>query len=156
MTRRYNPQRASLHRNYTAKELCALFDVSMSTLRSWTKNGLQPIDRQRPFLFAGINVRSFIERHNKPRQPTDPGEIYCVACKRVIVPDGEVVDYVPRSCSTGDFWGRCPNCHRLVPQRVRRADIERKAGKLKVQFEDGSTTMGGSSPPSQDASTKGE
>lgn len=75
MTRRYDPRLARRHMTYTTAEICELFDVGMSTVRSWSTKGLKPVERRVPFLFAGAEVQAFIAGHNKPRQPTGPGEL---------------------------------------------------------------------------------
>ncbi len=143
MTRRYDPRRARLHRTYTAKQLCEVFDVGLSTVRAWCGKGLQPIDQQRPFLFAGPAIQKFLRQHNKPYQPTGPGEIYCVACKRGIKPAGGVVDFVPMGLMNGNFVGSCPHCFHGVCQRVRNDDISRKAGNLKVRHKGVSAPVNG-------------
>jgi len=105
------------------------------------RKGLRPVDDRRPYVFAGADVRDFIERHNKPFHPTGPGEVFCVACKRVIVPAGDEVEFVPLGPTNGNLIGTCPNCSRQVWQRVRVADITRKARHLKVRYEDGAATL---------------
>lgn len=145
MTKRYDPRRARVHLSYTRAELSALYKVRITTISRWVRNGLLPIDGQRPFLFAGSVVRQFLEGYNKPYYPTDPGEVYCVACKRVIIPAGSVVDFVPLGPTNGNFCGTCPHCSHQVRQRVRTHDIDRKAGHLVVRYKDAAATFIGDS-----------
>ena len=153
MTRRYDTRRALPHRSYSRAELAATFDVSLGTISSWMSKGLRTIDGKRPYVFSGGAVREFLEQHNKPYQPTGPGEIYCVACKRIIEPNGCVVNFVSTSPTDGNFVGTCPHCFHGVRQRVRKSEIARKAGKLKVRFEDAATPVGGErSSPRTDSS----
>lgn len=153
MTRRYDPRRALPHLSYTRAQLAETFDVTLATISSWRAKGLQTIDGRRPYIFAGGAVREFLKRHNKPYQPTRPGEIYCVACKRVIEPAGGVVDFLPMGPTNGNLVGTCPHCSHGVRQRVRKDDLARKAGTLKVRFEGVSIPVSGDSePPHTDSS----
>lgn len=140
MTRRYDPRRAQPHLSYSRKDLCETFKVGLPTISAWTKKGLQPIDKHRPYLYAGTVVREFLENHNKPRQPTGPGEIFCVACKRVVEPAGGVMDFIRLTPTNGNLVATCPFCSRRICQRVRITNIARKAGDLAVRYEDGWVT----------------
>jgi hypothetical protein len=48
-----NPRLVKLHRSYTVEQIARLFDIHKNTVRAWVKQGLQPIDGQRPALFHG-------------------------------------------------------------------------------------------------------
>lgn len=141
MTRRHDPRRAKRHLSYTREELSVVFDVGLNTISSWVRNGLSPLDDRRPYLFAGTSVQDFLARFNKPRQPTGIGELFCVACKKVIVPAGSVADFIPLGPTNGNLVGVCPGCSHRVCQRVRTVDLERKAGSLQVHYEDGGATL---------------
>lgn len=147
MTRRYDSRRALPHRSYTREQLADTFDVGLTTIWSWMKKGLQPIDRRRPYLFAGGVVREFLHGHNKPRQPTLPGEIYCVACKRATQPAGGVADFVPLSPTNGNLVGRCPKCSRRIFQRVRKEEISLKFSNLTVRYEDAAVPVSADAEP---------
>lgn len=136
MTRRYDPRRALPHLSYTREQLAETFDVALTTIWSWMKKGLRPIDGRRPYLFAGGDVRKFLKGHNKPRQPTGLGEIFCVACKRATEPAGAVADFFPLSPTNGNIVGRCPKCSRRIFQRVRKEEISLKFSNLTVRYED--------------------
>lgn len=114
MTRRHNVQRAREHLCYTARELAALFYVDIRTVRKWIAAGLKPIDRHVPHLFRGTAVREFLRARNKPFEPLQPGEFYCVACKAKRLPMDGIVALIPRSETTADFKGRCCHCRRHV------------------------------------------
>jgi hypothetical protein len=65
--RRINPNRVKIHRNYTARGLADSLGVHKNTIRHWQRNGLVPIDNQRPYLFHGAAVRAFLAEWNKRR-----------------------------------------------------------------------------------------
>lgn len=81
MTRRHNLRRIKLRQSYTASELADTLSVNLGTIRRWGKEGLEPIERRRPFLFLGEYVVDFLEGRRKPRRPLGPGELLCVRCK---------------------------------------------------------------------------
>lgn len=147
MTRRYDPRRALPHLSYTREQLAETFDVALTTIWLWMKKGLRPIDGRRPYLFAGGDVRKFLQGHNKPRQPTGPGEIFCVACKRATQPAGGVADFVPLSPTNGNIVGRCPKCSRRIFQRIRKDEIARRFRNLTVRYEDAAVPVNTDSEP---------
>jgi hypothetical protein len=136
MTKRYDPRRAKAHLTYTAGELCIVFGVGIGSIRKWHKDGLAPIDRARPFLYAGSEVASFLAARNKPREPMSPGHIYCVACKAPVFPADGVVDIVARTPTSKDIRGSCPTCGRRIFRRVRISELAAKLGNLRVRNED--------------------
>ena len=148
MTRRHNVRKLKLHRNYTAQELADVMDVGIGAVRAWTKAGLKPIDTRRPFLFCADTVAEFLEARNKPYQPSGPGQIYCVACKKTITPRDNVAKLVPLNNQTGNLIGTCPDCGRDVYRRVRLAEAPEKAGNLKVHHQDDKATLVGDGCPS--------
>jgi hypothetical protein len=156
MSRRHDIRRVKLHLCYSAQELAELFRINIHTVRRWTRDGLQPIDRSYPYLYAGAVVAEFVRRRNKPRQPTGPGQIYCVACKSAITPAGGVVDLVPRSFTTADFVGTCPRCGRRAYQRVRLSEVDAKAGRLRVRYEDGEVPISSNGECPHTAPSDGE
>lgn len=156
MTRRYDARKAKPHLCYTALELAAVFEVTVTTVRHWKKGGLEPIDNHRPHLFAGRDVAPFLETHNKPRQPSGRGEMYCVACKRTVVPMGDTVDLVVLSERIGELIGICPHCGRRPHRRVRLAEVTDKAGHLTVRYEDDAATLSTLGQPPHTACSEGD
>ena len=141
MSRRHDPRRAKSHRTYTVKELAALFDIHPSTVHDWHRDGLLPIDMKRPFLFSGADVQAhLVRRRESEKRPCGPGQIYCVACKKVRFPEGGTVGFQPVSATSGNFVGACPVCQRPIYRRVSLKNLNADAGKLKVTFEDVSST----------------
>lgn len=141
MTRRYDTRRASASLSYTSEELADLFNVTVSTVYAWARDGLHPIDRKRPYLFAGVTVAAFLRGRNKPRQPLLDGQIFCVACKKPCYPRGAVADLVLRSPTAADVVGTCPSCFRRVFRRVRLCELPEKTSALILRHEDGSIAL---------------
>ena len=131
--RRIDPRRAKLHYNYTVEEAARLFGTHRQTVRAWTKAGLKPIDGQRPSLFTGVELRRFLgERRAARKRPTPPGMIYCLGCREHRRPAGGVADYLPRTASTGDLQGICPDCDAMLYRRVNLAALEAVRADLEV------------------------
>ncbi len=136
MTRRHNPHRVKQDATYTASEIAERFKVTTTAVRQWVSKGLAPIDRHVPYLFHGRDVRVFIGKLNKPRQPLGPGEFYCVACKTKVLPARGEIWLTPRSATTADFTCTCSGCARTIFRRVRVDQVQAKLGAAKLVHED--------------------
>jgi hypothetical protein len=142
MSRRHNVRRIKSHRNYTAVELADMLRITVSTVRVWTRQGLRPIEGTWPYLYAAADVVTFLKSREKPRQPLKPGEIYSVAVRGPRVPAGGVVDLIPRSATSSDIVGTCPDTGRRIHRRVRLASLDEVLGTLKVRCEDDAVPIG--------------
>jgi hypothetical protein len=147
VTRRHDVRRVKRHLCYSASEIADLLAVRVATVRGWIREGLEPIAPQKPYLFSGPILAQFLAARNKPRQRLAPGEIYCVACKRPMVPVGGEAVLELRSDTTGDLIGPCPDCGHRGFRRVRLAELHDKAGSLRVRHEDGSVPVSGDNEP---------
>ena len=131
MCRRHNPERALLHRSYTIPEIADLFDIGKSAVTRWIKDGLKPIDRKRPLLFTGAHLRAFVKaRMAATKRPLGPGQIFCVACKKVRVPDGGRAELEMVSDTSCNIIGHCPHCARRMFRRVRLSNLNHDCGAI--------------------------
>jgi hypothetical protein len=132
-----NPRLVKLHRSYAVEQIARLFDVHKNTVRAWVKQGLQPIDGQRPALFHGPVLVAFLQRRRESaKQPCPPGHIYCLPCRAPKAPAGNMAEFVPVTDTTGNLRGICPDCDRLIHRRVNQAKIEAIQGNLEITFAD--------------------
>jgi hypothetical protein len=114
-----NPRLAKIHRSYSVDELARLFKVHKNTIRSWLKQGLEPIDGQRPTVVRGEDVRRFLaERRARAKRPSGLGRIYCLPCRAPKVPAGNMAECVATDDTTGTLRGICPDCDRMIYRRV--------------------------------------
>ena len=81
MARRYNVRRVKIHRSYSVAEVARLLDVSKLTVMRWIARGLPLIERKRPYLIHGSDLRAFLLANRPARQPCGPGEMYCLRCR---------------------------------------------------------------------------
>lgn len=119
MKKRFNPNLAKLHRNYSITEVASLYQVHKNTVRNWIKAGLPTCDAIRPILILGKDLRFFLqERRAKQRKKCRIDEIFCLRCKepRRLV-DG-LVEYQQLTSSRGCLSSLCPVCTCLVNKYV--------------------------------------
>lgn len=134
-TKHPNPRLAKIHRNYSIEELAGLFKVHKNTVRGWVRDGLTPIDHQRPTLIRGDETRRFlIERRAKAKQSCGPGRIYCLPCRAPKVPAGKMVELQCDGGANGSLCGICPDCNRLIYRRVNPARLGAVRGDLDVSI----------------------
>jgi hypothetical protein len=132
-TKHPNPRLAKIHLNYSVEELAGLFKVHKNTVRGWLRDGLRPIDDQRPTLIRGEETRRFLtERRAKAKQKCGPGRIYCLPCRAPKVPAGKMVELQSNGGTNGSLCGICPDCDRMIYRRVNPLKLEAIRGDLDV------------------------
>jgi hypothetical protein len=132
-SRHPNPKLAKIHRSYSVDELARLFKVHKNTVRSWLKQGLKPIDSQRPTVVRGADARRFLaERRARAKLPTGPGRIYCLPCREPKVPAGKMAECLVTSDTTGTLRGICPDCDRMIYRTVNPQKIAAVRGDLDI------------------------
>lgn len=141
MSRRHNLRRIRKLQCYSALELAAVLKVNIATIRRWGSEGLEPIERRRPFLYLGQAAADFLAARAQPRQPLAPGELYCTPCKQRRLPVDAVVRLIPRSSTTVDFSGPCPVCGRSLFRLCRIDEISANLGPCRIAYEDDATTV---------------
>ena len=135
MSRRINPRRIKLHHSYTVEEASRALGVHKNTVRGWRAKDLKPIDNRKPILFAGKDLRAFLERINVGRkQPSPKGHFYCFRCRTSRRPAMGMVDYVPITAIAGNLKALCVECGTLMHRRARSADVGTVMPGITVQF----------------------
>src|SRR4051812_21143352 len=103
-----NPRLVKTHRNYSAEDIVRRFKVHRNTVREWERRGLSPIDSKRPKLFLGRTLKAFLEAKRVANKcPLQPGEIYCVRCRKGRRPAGDMADYEALTDTLGNIVGIC-------------------------------------------------
>lgn len=133
MAKHQNPNLAKIHRNYTIDEIARLFSVHKNTVRLWIKDGLPTIDRKRPILIAGADLRRYWQNKRISRKcKCLPYEIYCVRCRIPQLPAGNMSDYEPINADNGRLIGLCPDCYGIINKFVNFARLEEIRGQLDI------------------------
>lgn len=131
--RRYNPRLAKIHRSYTIREVCDLFEVHPNTVRHWLARGLSTIDSRRPTLVRGRDLRDFLQAQRRRRKrPCADNEIFCVACQMPKIPAEEMADFEPATSGAGRLVGLCPTCGNLMYRRINTKGLARACEHLTV------------------------
>ena len=121
-------------RNYTIADVARILQVSRRTVQEWIKKGLPIIDRQRPFLIHGSDLKEFLfDRKQRRKSKCGPGEIFCVKCRIPKQPAGGMADYEPRSATRGSLVGIGPTCNTIIARWTSRAKLEHAKGILDVK-----------------------
>lgn len=140
--RRHNPRLVKIHRSYAVDEIAKLFGIHKNTVRNWFKNGLVPIDKQRPTLIHGLALRRFLEQQRaSAKQPCPPGYLYCLKCRAPKKPACDMVDYLPYAESVGNLRGICPACETIMNRRVSQTKFNEVCANLDVSFPEDATRI---------------
>jgi|SRR6516165_7187389 len=148
-SRHPNPRLAKIHRNYSVEDTARLFNVHKNTVRNWLKNGLEPIDDQRPTLVRGEELRRFLaDRRARAKQACGPGRIYCLPCRAPKVPAGKMAECVATGHTTWTLQGICPDCDRMIYRKVNPQKLDAVRGDLDVTVTQARPRIGESAAPS--------
>jgi hypothetical protein len=132
-SRHPNARLAKIHYSYSVEEMARRFNVHKNTVRNWIKQGLEPIDGQRPTVVRGEEIRRFLgERRARAKRPSGPGRIYCLPCREPKVPAGKMAECVTTGDTTGTLQGICPDCGRMIYRRVNPQNLDAVSGDLDV------------------------
>jgi hypothetical protein len=149
--RRLNPGRIKMHRSYSIEEAARTLGVHKNTVSNWLKNGLDPIDRQRPILIQGRILRAFLnERRKSQKSRCALGELYCLKCRAPKRPLDRKAVYIPLTSSGGNLQGRCPDCQAIICRRVSLARIDEFRGLLIITHKQVQSRINDRSIPCQD------
>lgn len=143
-----NPRLAKIHRTYSVEDVSRLFKLHKNTVRTWLKQGLEPIDDQRPILIRGQKLRRFLsERRTRSRQTCGPGRIYCLPCRAPKVPAGRIAECVQMGETAGTLQGICPDCDRMIYRRVNPKKLDLVRGDLDVTLTQAGARIEGTTKP---------
>ena len=123
--RKINPARIKTARTYTIHEISKAINVHKNTINHWMKEGLKPIDAQRPLLFHGSELRRFISaRQISRKQVCAIDELYCLKCH---APRKAIIGSIKLEiCNQkiGNLIGECVVCATKINRRISLAKRE--------------------------------
>lgn len=107
-----NPQRVKLHRSYNIDEAARVTGKHPQTIRTWiNEDGLPIIDKRRPHLIRGRDLRAFlVARRVLKRRPCPRGTLYCFRCREPRRPAFNAAEYRPRAQGGGNVTALCSEC----------------------------------------------
>ena len=129
-----NHRLVKIHRNYTVEEIARLLGCHRNTVWDWIKRrGLTTIDQRRPILIHGRDLADFLQKRRATNKQTcQPGEIYCLRCRKPQVPAGNMADYKPITATHGNLVGICPTCEAMMYRALSLAKLDQCREKLEV------------------------
>jgi len=137
MSKRYNTRIIKLNYSYLLSEISGVYGVHIRTVRLWVKEGLEIVEGLFPYLVNGKDLKAFLDkRQNKMKTKLNDNEIYCVKCKKGIIPLNNSVEIVYSGKTIGngikDFMlkGICPICL----TNINRLSNENKLDTVKANF----------------------
>lgn len=155
--RRYNPNLAKMHRNYTVEEVASLYGVFKGTVRNWIKAGLPVLDDKRPMLILGSDLAAFHQaKRTKNKQKCLPGEMYCVRCRAPKSPALGMADYKPVTGTMGNLIAICPDCNSIMNRRASLAKLEQVRGEMDITMPQALQRIVDSNQPSVNSDLKQE
>jgi hypothetical protein len=133
--KRINPRLIKLHRSYAVEEIARILGAHKNTVRGWIKSGLPVVDKSRPVLMHGRDLRSFLEKRRKnAKRPYLPGTLYCFKCRQPMPPALGMVEYVAMNDIIGNLIALCGGCDTVMHRRTRFNTIAAIMPNLDVQI----------------------
>jgi len=128
---RYNYQLVKTHRAYAVDELADLLKIHKHTVNNWIKEGLEVCSTTRPRLMRGSDIRDFLyQRKNRNKKTCQPGEIYCVSCKKPRTSKDGFAMLARDTALVGNLIGECPVCSKTMHRKVALRKIDVWSGNL--------------------------
>lgn len=147
--KRFTARLIKLHRSYTVDEAARTLGKHKNSVRGWIAKGLPTIDKARPTLINGHDLRCFLETQRKARKrPCPPGTFYCFKCRAPMPPALGMVDYTPTNSTMGNLSAFCEVCETVMHRRARRDTIAAKMPNLHVQIREAGERLVVRIPPS--------
>lgn len=113
--RSYNPRRARIGQSYSVQEAAALYGLCKGAVLNWIKDGLAIIDRKKPYLIHGAELREYLERKRAGRKKKcNPDEFYCCKCRDPRKAWENLVDVNIRNETKLSLSGLCAVCNTQV------------------------------------------
>ena len=133
--RRINSRLIKLHRSYSVEEAARALGAHKNSVRGWIKDGLPTIDRSRPSLILGQDLRAYLESKRKAaKRPCPPGTLYCFKCRQPRAPAMGMVEATRQNATTGNLSAICEVCNTMMHRRTRLAAIAVIMPNLDVQI----------------------
>jgi len=121
---RLDRRRIKRHLSYTTDEAARAIGATRGTVRRWLDKGLPAIRDRKPFLILGKDLADYMARKGKPKRSCPPGTCYCVKCRDVRQPAGNMAEFVPINASSGNLRALCPDCGSLMHRRTSLDQLE--------------------------------
>lgn len=117
--RKINAARIRQNRTYDRREISKALAVHKNTISHWVREGLCPLDNQKPELFHGSEIARFIrQRQQISKTICAKNEMYCLKCRaprKALI--GSVSIEQPNA-KTANLVGKCQVCSTTMNRRI--------------------------------------
>jgi hypothetical protein len=146
---RFNPRLIKLHRSYSIDEAARALGAHSNSVRGWIKRGLPVVDRSRPVLILGHELRAFLEgRRKAAKRPCPPGTLYCFKCRAPRAPALGMVDCQPINRACGNLKALCNTCGTIMHRQTRIDAIAAIMPGIAVQLREAGASIAERTEPS--------
>ena len=103
----------------------------------------------------GRELAAFLQaRRVKNKRSCQPGEMYCLRCRKPQKPADNMVDYQAVTEKVGNLVGLCPVCTAIMNRRVGVTKLALVRGQMDISFPQALEHIGDSSQPSVNSDLK--
>ena len=137
--RRPDFRRIRPSKTYKLPEIAEALDRDIATVRRWVRDGLPTLDRQRPLLVLGSELKVWLKaKWSARKQPCQADELRCFTCQKPRLPKLGSVRIIPNNEKTVSIKAECDVCGTRMNQfgsRAKIAEIEEifRALSLRMQ-----------------------
>lgn len=121
---RLDRRKVKRHHSYTVDEAARTIGAARGTVRRWLDKGLPAIRDRKPFLILGDDLAAYMAGRARPKQPCPPGTCYCVKCRDVRRPAGDMAEFIAINARSGNLRALCPECGSLMHRRTSFVQLE--------------------------------
>jgi excisionase family DNA binding protein len=105
-------------------EAARAIGAARGTVRRWLDKGLPAIRDRKPFLILGDDLAAYMAGRARPKQPCPPDTCYCVKCRDVRRPAGDMAEFIAINARSGNLRALCPECGSLMHRRTSFVQLE--------------------------------
>lgn len=107
----FNPNLIRADLSYSVNDLAIALKIHKGTVLTWHKEGLPVIDKSKPYLFHGKDLRGFIKaRQNKRKHKCAENELFCFKCHQVRLSKNNTVNIRIKDEKHLNISGICAVC----------------------------------------------
>jgi hypothetical protein len=140
--RRINPRLIRIHRPYSVEEAADALGAHKNTVRGWIKGGLPVVDRSRPVLILGNELRAWLLRRSKAaKRPCPPGTLYCFKCREPRAPALGMIEATRRNATCANLRAICEACDTMMHRSAALAAIPAIMPGLAVQIREAGASI---------------
>jgi len=144
----FNPNLIKINRSYSVPELAEQLGKHTSTVLNWhKKEGLQAIDKNKPYMFHGKEIRRFIrERQAKRKHKLSPNEFFCFKCQKPRASANNEVMLFIQNQKQINIKGYCSVCNTAMNRRDAVINLPKLKELFRIELIHNEALLGHSSP----------